>query len=447
MTNAITNAVTNVYQELPEKVKAFFDRQYKDSYALIDAARHPRTGLYGDAFMTFGPNPENRCSIAATGVGLISLCVADLEGWDDNAAEKARVTLRGVTGEIEGCRVARDTFTGFYAHFVDMETGENLNSEISTIDTSLLVAGALFAGEHFKDRAPDIAAMAYDLLRSIDWRVVVADKNKGVINMIVKDGIGTAPLPAYNEYVLVSYLALLGQPENPDIRDLWYNNFAEERMHELPKSKYRDITVLTDTTTNHSAFLSSFVHQFPFYLVPEYAKSPTYRDYFANACLADRLKWKELQDVPSYVWGYGAGPNDGLFGGYHADKIGNSPHNIASAYIVAGFLPVYPAGIYDLFALYQLHIPYDSYTNPNDKEDERKFRAAYRYGLHRYSWWHLEQPNRWYPTKITLIDWSSMLYGLTAFKRGMAFFTERLVELEQLQTGTASYADDQNTIA
>ncbi len=144
--------------------------------------------------------------------------------------------------------------------------------------------------------------------------------------------------------------------------------------------------------------------------------------------MADRLKWKELSDVPSYVWGYGAGPNGGLHGGYHADKINDAPGDIASAYIIAGFLPVYPAGIYDLYALYRLHIPYDDYSNPMDKEDEIKFKKAYMYGLHRYSWWHLDQPNRWYPTKVTLIDWSSMLYGLAAFKRGMSFFTERFVK-------------------
>ncbi|ALC91406.1 hypothetical protein AM500_17570 [Bacillus sp. FJAT-18017] len=418
--------VTKDYQQLPNKVKVFFDRQYKDSYELFEASRNPRTGLYADGYMTLGENPDNRCSIAATGVGLISLAVADMEDWDKQAAEKAVLTLKACLGEVEGCRVARDEKTGFFAHFVDMETGENLHSEISTIDTSLLVAGALFAGQHFKKENPQVAELAAQLLKSIDWRVVVHDKDKGIINMVVKDGEGTLPLPAYNEYVLVSYLAKLCQPEDADIQDLWNNNFAEEQIRKLPQIHYRDIPVLTDHDA--SAFLSSFVHQFPFFLVPEYAESPTYREFYENACMADRLKWKELNDVPSYVWGYGAGPNDGLFGGYHADKINNAPHNIASAYIVAGFLPVYPAGIHDLYALYSIHIPYDRYTNPEDGEDEQKLRDAYKYGLHRYSWWHLEQPERWYPTKVTLIDWSSMLYGLAAFKRGMSFFTERLVK-------------------
>jgi len=419
---------THVYRQLPPDVKAFFDRQYRDSYALIDACRHPRTGLYGDAYMTMGVNPESRCSIAATGVGLVALAVADREGWDDEALAKAIVTLNGAMGEIEGCRPERDPATGFFAHFVDMETGENLHSEISTIDTSLLVAGALFAGRHFADRTPAVLDMANALLRSIDWRVVVADKYAGVIHMIVRDGRGTAPLPAYNEYVLVSYLAMLGMPDDPDVRALWENTFAEDRIKELPQVRYRDIPVLTDTTFEN-AFLSSFVHQFPFYLVGDYAKSPSYRAFYENACMADRLKWKELSDVPSYVWGYGAGANDGLYPNYHADKINNAPGDIASAYIVAGFLPVYPAGIYDLYAMYKLHIPYDAYTNPDDPKDEADFRAAYKYGLHRYSWRHLELPKRWYPEKVTVIDWSSMLYGLAAFKRGMAFFADRLPEI------------------
>ncbi|MGD6812516.1 hypothetical protein ACQCT9_06880 [Sutcliffiella horikoshii] len=420
---------TNEYKNLPTKVKKFFDRQFHDSYGLFEASRNPRTGLYADGYMTLGANPDFRSSIAATGVGLISLAIADLEGWDDNAATKALITLQGVSGEIEGCQVARDDKSGFFAHFVDMETGENLNSEYSTIDTTLLLTGALFAGNHFTKKEPRILEMAEKLLYSIDWSIVVADKDKGVINMIAKDGEGIAPLPAYNEYVMVSYLALLGKPNNENIQALWLNNFAEDNIKELPQEEFRGLAILND---HPGAFLSSFVQQFPYYLVPEYAESKTYLEYYKNACLADRMKWKELEDVPSYIWGYGAGPNDGLFDGYHADRIKDAPHNIASSYIIGGYLPVYPAGIYDLYAQYSLHIPYDVYSNPEDKEDEEKYKAAYKFGLHRISWWHLEQPNRWYPTKVTLIDWSSMLYGLAAFKHGMKLFSSNLPRVNEV---------------
>ena len=42
------------YKDLPGQVRAFFDRQYYDSYTLFKASRHPRTGLYADAYMTLG---------------------------------------------------------------------------------------------------------------------------------------------------------------------------------------------------------------------------------------------------------------------------------------------------------------------------------------------------------------------------------------------------------
>ena len=222
---------TNEYNNLPTKLQQFFERQFHDSYALFEASRNQRTGLYADGYMTLGENPDFRSSVAATGVGLISLAIADLEGWDDNAATKALITLQGVSGEIEGCQVARDDKSGFFAHFVDMETGENLNSEYSTIDTTLLLTGALFAGNHFAEKEPRIMEMAEKLLYSIDWSIVVADKDEGVINMIAKDGEGIAPLPAFNEYVMVSYLALLGKPHDGNIQALWLNNFEIGRAH------------------------------------------------------------------------------------------------------------------------------------------------------------------------------------------------------------------------
>ena len=259
---------TDFYSSLPDRVKDFVDRQYEDAYRLLDASRHPETGLYADSYKTLEDNPEQKCSIAATGVGLIGLCIADTEGWDQEAADKAIVTLNSVMGKTENCLPARDEKTGFFAHFVDMETGDNLHSEISTIDTSLLVAGALFAGQHFKDTVPEIDVMANELLEEIDWSVVVADKDNGSIHMVVKDGKGIMPLPAYNEYVLVAHLALLGQPENETIQELWQQNFSENKIHELPQVLYRDVPVLTDTNGKDGADSFLFFFRTPVSFLP-----------------------------------------------------------------------------------------------------------------------------------------------------------------------------------
>ncbi|MBZ4665296.1 hypothetical protein [Mahella sp.] len=419
------NEITAYYSDLPEDIKMFFDHQYYDAYALIDAVRNPHTGLYSDAYMTLADKLDRRCSIAATGVGLIALCIADIEGWDDEAVDKAMLTLHTVTGRTAECQPERDKQTGFFYHFIDAITGINLHSEVSTIDTALLVIGALFTAKHFRERVPELVDLALELLKSIDWRVVVADKEKGAINMVIDKGKGEKPILPYSEYVLVAYLARLAQPNDNDIKYLWEHAFAKEKIECLPRNDFHGFAVLKNALHNKGEFLSSFVHQFPFYLVYDYSTSEVYRHFYKNACLVDRLSWEMINYVPSYVWGYGAGSNDGLFEGYHADAINDNPKNIASAYIVAGFLPVYPAGIYDLYALYCLHIPYNDYKNISDKKEQCEFRAAYRYGLHRYSWQYLNLPHRWYPQKVTVIDWSSMLYGLCALKRGMAFFTER----------------------
>ncbi len=408
------------FKALPIEVKEFVNTQHRDAYRLLDACRSLETGLYADGYSAVGANPERRSSIAATGVGLIGLAIADLEGWDPGALPKVKTTLRGVLGDLPGCRPARDPASGFFAHFIDLYTGENMDSEFSTIDTALLVAGALLAGTHFADRDQETEALARRLFTGIDWEKIFVPNGSGAIYMVVENGRGAKPVLPFSEYALVAYLAKTARPRSRRLQDLWHEFWAPNRLPLLPVKEFRQLPVLTDG----EGFLSSFVHQFPFYLVPEYSDSPVYRMFFQNACTADRLKWKELGDVPSYVWGYGAGSDEGLLGGYRVDRIrlddfSGDQREVASAYIVSGFLPIYPGGIYDLYALYKLHLPYDTADNP-------KIRSAYRFGLHRYSWRHLGGGQEAYPTRVTLVDWSSMLYGLTAFKYGMSFFIDRL---------------------
>src|SRR5256885_17224746 len=62
---------------------------------------------------------------------------------------------------------------GFYYHFLDMETGRRTwNSEVSTIDTAFLLAGALTAAEYFDRETGDereIRHLADALYRRADW--------------------------------------------------------------------------------------------------------------------------------------------------------------------------------------------------------------------------------------------------------------------------------------
>lgn len=409
------------WDRLESDVRRFAEMQHRDAYRLIDAARWPGTGLYSDAYETLAERPVRMGSIAATGVGLVGLAVAHVEGWDPDAGAKALETLRSVNrGAAPRC-----PHTGFFYHFHDLETGEVWGrSEISTIDTSILVAGARLAAHHLGGAYPEVRREAEKLVASIDWGKAISDADRGEIYMVIEDGRGAGPGRPFTEYAIVASLAKDAAPFDERIQEFWRQVYAPESLAKLPTREFHGFRLLVDPF----GFLSSFVCQFPLYLVPEYATCKAYHELVKGAALADRACWMAAQIAPSYIWGHGAGANHGLPVepglpplGYAVDAIGRSS-GVASAYIIAGFLPVYPEGIYDLYAWYRLHLPYDSFARSGDPA-ERGLALAYRFGLGRFSWRHRQGPDRWLPQQITIIDWSTMLYGLTAFKRGMEFFS------------------------
>jgi hypothetical protein len=88
---------------------------------------------------------RDHASIAATGFGLTALCIAAERGWmpRDQAAARARRTLEAVEDSLDGHR-------GWYYHFVNMTSGRRVwECELSSVDTALLFAGALTAGQYF----------------------------------------------------------------------------------------------------------------------------------------------------------------------------------------------------------------------------------------------------------------------------------------------------------
>lgn len=412
--------------ELSADIKEFADRQYANAYWLLEAARYP-SGLYADAYYTFREGPGPMGSIAATGVGIVGLTLAHLEQWDPQALPKLRQTLELVTCEGASARgpVARDPASGFFYHFYHGDTGAAWEgSEISTIDTAILVAGALFAARQLGAAYPWVNELVQKLLRSVDWRLAIAPGGRA-INMVIDRGAGAHPNNPFSEYAIVAYLAYLADPHYPDAAVAWEEVYRPERVDQYRRLTYQGLRLFGHHGEDgRTYYLSSFVCQFPLYLIPDYADSPVYHEIVRDHCLADRISWQAAGKTPSYIWGHGAGSNAGLppgRDGYRVDYITHSS-GVASPYIVAGYLPVFPEGIYDLYALYSLHLPYDRYTNPQDPEDERKIRTAYRYGLGRFSWSDHMTHRRWYPEKVTLIDWSTMLYGLAAFRHGIQLF-------------------------
>ena len=377
---------------------------FENCYDVFTQYRN-EVGIYRDSILLFDGTPYHPSSIAATGIGLMSLTIADKKGWNDNALEDARLTLRTMTGHTEGFNPDVSP-NGFIRHFIDLETGEQAwDSEYSTIDTAILVTGALFAKKYFND--PELSIYVDELFNSIDFQDALASLDTGGMYMIMDaDGKGNPnaiTLP-YNEYIIVAWLAYNQHIDEPDSLAVKMWNKWFKTPENILKKDYQGIPLLTD---NVNRFLPSFTLLFPYYMVNVFSSSADYEQYIENAYMADQL-WSANTGGQSYEWGNGAGNNKST--GYHADAINDNEELTVSPHIIAGFIPINPSGRDDLLALYKNNK--GVYALPsNDKEI-----------LWRYS---RKYPD-WESDSIQAIDYSTFLFGLAAQDKdlGMNFFKD-----------------------
>lgn len=386
--------------QVNDTITELFSNAYK-----VYQLQRSNDGMYRDSKL-FNGLDFHPVSIANTGIGLISLCIADTMDWEFNAKEQALTTLKTVTGHDATFRPDRNA-SGYFRHFMDINTGVNAwNSEYSTIDTDILVSGALFCKNYFQDDS--ITKYVDELWNSIDFNAAIADPALGRIYLEMEANgsgkVGSYTLP-YNEYMIVAWLAknASDDPNTPG-NQLW-NNFYSTTTN-LPKPGYRGINVLSD---NGSAFLSSFTHQFNYYLCHYFAQNDSYMDFYRNAYKADSAWWKNNSGFNEYEWGLGAGSsNNGS--GYNADKINGNGSKIVSPHIIAGFLPVNPAGKRHLLDMYR-----------SAKGRYQLPLGAFYLILWRYS---VSSPS-WTANEVQGIDYSSMLFGLASLPEylGPEFFS------------------------
>jgi hypothetical protein len=185
---------------------------------------NPTNGLVRDR-----SDPTSAASVAATGFGLTAIGVAIDHGWITRAEGRARTlaTLKtfqdapqgdGVTGTIG--------YHGWFYHFLDVNTGFRAGtSELSSIDTALLLAGVLYAREYFHGAEAEetgIRDLADAILSRIDW--VWMQNGGGTLTMgwRPESGFLGARWVGYNE-AMILYLLGMGAPSNPLPATCWAN--------------------------------------------------------------------------------------------------------------------------------------------------------------------------------------------------------------------------------
>ena len=163
---------------------------------------HPRTGLIKDRSSANGPDGRSVASIAATGFGLTAYCVAANRGWHNGTEirEKVRQTLRWLVEWMPHEH-------GFYFHFIDWSNGQRAwRSELSSIDTALLLCGVITCGEYFAD--PEIRDLAKMLYNRTDWAWMLNDGPTLAHGWLPESGFLPNRWDHYCELMLLYLLAI-----------------------------------------------------------------------------------------------------------------------------------------------------------------------------------------------------------------------------------------------
>jgi hypothetical protein len=188
--------------ELGTDDAAFLDRMQKASFVYFNEQTHPVTGLVADRALADGSSRPTLSSIAATGFGLTSLCVATEHGWIDRPAAEARAlaTVRFIHEEMP-------QKNGFFYHFVHNDTGKRFGRcELSSIDTALLLAGVLTVRQYF-DNA-EIKSHAKAIYDRIDWNWMRDSQDTLSMGWTPERGFLRPHWIQYNECMLLYLLAM-----------------------------------------------------------------------------------------------------------------------------------------------------------------------------------------------------------------------------------------------
>ncbi|MGH8247038.1 MAG: glucoamylase family protein, partial [Gammaproteobacteria bacterium] len=208
-------------QQLSSQEQAFLEDLSRRSSRFFWEQADPNTGLVLDRARTDGSPHDERhrhvASIAATGFGLTALCIAAERRWVDTGAvrERARATLRFFAD-----RAFQEH--GWFYHWMNAVTGEReWKSEISSIDTALLLGGVLTVRQCFRDD-PEIARLAAAIYERIDFPWML-NGHPALLShgWRPESGFIKHRWDTYSEHALL-YLLAIGSPKNPITPEAWY---------------------------------------------------------------------------------------------------------------------------------------------------------------------------------------------------------------------------------
>ena len=194
----------------------------------------PATGLVADT-----SRPGSPVSIAVVGFALSSYPIAVERGWMTraDAVRASLAALRFFRDSDQSGGAEATGYKGFYYHFLDRLSGTRVwRSELSMIDTALLIAGALTAAIYFDAATPEetqLREVADALYRRIDWRWSQDGGNTIMQGWKPESGFLHYGWEGYSE-AIVLYALALGSPTHPVLADCysaWTATYQWENLY------------------------------------------------------------------------------------------------------------------------------------------------------------------------------------------------------------------------
>nr|AUN37777.1 hypothetical protein [uncultured bacterium] len=207
----------------PVPLPAFYSEIEQRTFRWFWDTVNRKNGLVPDRW----PTPSFS-SIAAVGFALPAYAIGVERGWCSRAEARdlTLTTLRFFWNAPQGPDATGTTgYKGFFYHFLDMETGQRFKDvELSSVDTTILFMGVLFAGQYFdRDDATEreIRQLSNALYERADWNFFRTDGRAAIsMGWHPEQGLIPANWVGFNEGMFVNILAL-GSPTQPGPDNLW----------------------------------------------------------------------------------------------------------------------------------------------------------------------------------------------------------------------------------
>ncbi|MBN1493593.1 MAG: hypothetical protein JW938_05540 [Candidatus Omnitrophica bacterium] len=305
-----------------ESENEFLVMVQRKAFLYFEECSNKETGLVQDRAHNFKHPKEARqkryriASVAATGYYLSAYIVAAENGWVKKEETHERIIncLRFFANEVEHVN-------GFYYHFMDMDTGVRLwNSELSSIDTALFLAGVLFAKEYYAEDE-EVQRFATTLYERVNWQWMTNKTDFLCMGWHPNPKGGGRFLKTYWDHYnesMILYIMAIGSPTYPVPVASWF------KINRTIK-RYGEHVCIANAPL--------FVHQYSHIWVDFRNKNDGIADYFENSkvatlanrefCIDNKEKFKTYEEN---VWGLTAcdGPD-----GYKAygGKPGHEHHD------------------------------------------------------------------------------------------------------------------------